>query len=234
MVDRRLNFGREVIAAFAAASDHVRHALDLGAGAGDDLDSVRRAHPAAALTGVEVHPACARDLRARGIAVLALDLEREALPLPDASMDLIIANQFLEHVKELFWIMHEVSRTLRPGGHLLIGVPNLASLHNRLLLALGRQPTSIRVASAHVRGFTARGLLAFLEDGFPGGYVLCARRGANFYPFPPVIARPMARMCPGLAWGLFLHLRKARPYDGSFVRFPVDAALETNYRTSAS
>jgi hypothetical protein len=84
-------------------------------------------------------------------------------------------------MKELFWIAHQVSRVLRVGGSFVIGVPNLASLHNRVLLALGRQPTSIRSASAHVRGFTKPDLAAFLGDCFPGGYRLDGLAGGNFY-----------------------------------------------------
>jgi len=229
MIDRDLNFGREIVARFAADCGDVRHALDLGAGRGTDLEAVRRAHPKACLSAVEVHAPNVRHLTERGITVHQIDLERQALPIDDASVDLVIANQFLEHVKELFWIMHETTRTLRVGGHLIIGVPNLGSLHNRLLLLLGRQPTSIRVASAHVRAFTAPGVLAFLSDCFPSGYALRKRRGANFYPLPPLLARPAARCLPGMAWGTFLLLRKERGYAEEFIRFPQEAGLETNY-----
>lgn len=33
-------------------------------------------------------------------------------------------------------------------------MPNLASLHNRILLLLGEQPSTIRSMSSHVRGYT--------------------------------------------------------------------------------
>ena len=229
MIDRRLNFGRDSVAHFSAQCRDVRHALDLGAGRGEDLEAVRRAHPGVRLSAVEVHPPAVEHLRGSNVDVMQIDLERQSLPLSDASVDLIIANQFLEHVKEIFWIVHEATRVLRTGGHLLVGVPNLASLHNRLLLLLGRQPTSIRVASAHVRGYTAPGVVAFLEDCAPGSYTCIARRGANFYPFPPVLARPLARCLPGLAWGSFLLLRKDRHCGEEFRTYPVRAGLQTNY-----
>ena len=38
------------------------------------------------------------------------NIERDDLPLADGQADLIIANQVLEHTKEIFWIFHEVSR----------------------------------------------------------------------------------------------------------------------------
>ncbi len=110
-------------------------------------------------------------------------------PFAPASLDVVMANQILEHTKELFWIMDQVSRSLKEGGHFLIGVPNLASLHNRILLALGRQPSPIKNNSAHVRGYTKPDMKALLESGFPGGYELKNFGGSNFYPFPGFVAR---------------------------------------------
>ncbi|MEA2101747.1 MAG: class I SAM-dependent methyltransferase, partial [Thermodesulfobacteriota bacterium] len=143
-------------------------------------------------------------------------------------MDLVIANQILEHTKEIFWIFNEISRVLRIGGRMIIGVPNLASLHNRILLLLGRQPSPIKSTSAHVRGFTRSDLMRFMEC-WPGGYRLIDFQGSNFYPFPSLIARPLARCLPTMAWGIFLLVEKTRAYDGAFVRFPVDHKLETNF-----
>jgi methionine biosynthesis protein MetW len=231
MIDRRLNYGRHHVRAFAGRLRDLSTVLDLGAGSGADLELVRQAHPRAALHGVEMHPPAVEELRSRGVVTHALDLERDALPFDDGVVDLVIANQVLEHVKEIFWITHQISRVLQVGGHFLIGVPNLASLHNRLLLMAGRQPTAIQTASAHVRGYTRHDLLRFLETVFSGGYREIARGGSNFYPFPPLLARPLARLAPGMAWGLFLLLRKEREYGGEIREFPVRKGLETNFHT---
>ena len=145
-------------------------------------------------------------------------------------MQVIIINQVLEHVKEIFWVWHEMTRVLKPGGSILVGVPNLASLHNRLLLAFGRQPTAIHLHSAHIRGYTRDGLMSFLARAWPDGYTVTGRGGSNFYPFPAALARPLARLFPGLAWGMFLSLRKSdRPYSDEFIRYPVENRLETKY-----
>lgn len=95
-----------------------RIAVDLGAGSGSDLLVVRQSHPGAKLFGVESWPANQEKLRAEGITPLALDLERDRLPFDDSSVDLIVTNQTLEHVKEIFWILHEATRVLAPGGRL--------------------------------------------------------------------------------------------------------------------
>lgn len=233
MIDRSLNYGRPVVRRFLAASRPFRAVLDLGAGVGADLESARAVAPECRRHAVEVWPPNVEQLRGGGIEVVSLDLERDRLPFPDAAIDVVIANQIIEHTKEVFWIFHEIARVLGPGGHLILGVPNLASLHNRLLLLAGRQPSVIKTASAHVRGFTRHDLLAFLDQVWPGGFVQRAHAGANFYPFPPLIAQPLAKALPSFAWGLFLHLQKVGQYQSEFVEFPTRARLETNFYTGS-
>ncbi|HET6763717.1 MAG TPA: class I SAM-dependent methyltransferase [Longimicrobiaceae bacterium] len=229
MIDRSLNYGRHLVRRFLAEAGDYHDVLDVGAGLGYDLRIARELRPDAALQAVEVEPDAVARLREQGIRVHALDVERQPLPLVDESIDVVLSNQTLEHVKELFWILHEISRVLRPGGTLIIGVPNIAALHNRLLLLLGRQPTQLRNASAHVRGYTRGDLQHLFTAVFPGGYRLVRWGGSNFYPFPPVLARPLAAAFPGMAWGIFLMLRKERPYGRQFLDYPAAEKLQTNF-----
>jgi hypothetical protein len=67
------------------------------------------------------------------------------------------------------------------------------------------------------------------EKVFPGGYALEGFGGANFYPFPPVLARPLARILPNQAWTIFLLLKKIRPYGREFLEHPARERLETNF-----
>jgi SAM-dependent methyltransferase len=238
VVDPSLNYGRRVVEdslRTVHGIQPVRTVLDIGAGPGTDLLTARRVAPEAVLHGVEVYPPNQATLRDRGVVVHGLDLERDALPFADGQVDVVIANQILEHVKELFWVLHEVTRVLPVGGHAIIGVPNLASLHNRILLLLGQQPSAILSRSAHVRGYTYRDLVRTIELCFPGGFEVVERRGSNFYPLPSVLARPLARISPSMAWGMFLLLRKTRDYtDDGFLTFPVEEQLETNFWTGRS
>ncbi len=229
IIDRSLNYGRHRIRNFLSAAQPFQTVLDIGAGQGDDLMLARGVNATAALHAVEVHPAYAERLAGKGVQVHALNIERDRLPFADGSVDVVVANQLLEHVKELFWIFHEISRVLPVGGKLIIGVPNLAALHNRILLFLGRQPSPLKNNSAHIRGFTRRDLLQLLESCFPAGYRLIRFGGSNFYPFPPIIARPLARLCPNMAWGIFFLLEKQRAYGRGFLDFPAAERLETNF-----
>jgi len=231
MIDRALNYGRPVVRRFLEHARPYRSVLDIGAGTGVDLLAARAVEPAAALHAIEAFPPNVETLRRQDMAVTGLDLERDVFPFGDGAVDVVIANQILEHVKEVFWVFHEVTRVLRVGGSLIIGVPNLAALHNRILLAVGRQPSVIKTASAHVRGFTRHDLERFLEEVFPGGYAVRDHAGANFYPFPGPVAKPLAAVFPGLAWGLFLRLEKTREAGRAFLEFPATQRLETNFFT---
>ena len=229
LVDPELNYGREAMQRFLRSIGSAQTVLDLGAGSGGDLATARRVLGPAKLIGVDVRPVPPRGLVDVADEIHQLDVERDALPVADGSVDVVIANQVLEHTKELFWILHEVTRSLRRGGHLLIGVPNIAALHNRVLLAMGGHPTQMKAASAHIRGFTRPDLLRFFEDCFPGGYSIAGTAGSQFYPFPRALARPLARVAPSLAAFLFISLRKQSRYERQFLDYPVERQLETNF-----
>jgi SAM-dependent methyltransferase len=228
-VDPSLNYGREAITELVAACGRADTILDVAAGTGADLTNAQAMFPSARLIAFDFVASHLHMLEGKGAECHALDLERSEFPVAPGSVDIVIANQILEHTKDVFWILDQITRSLRDGGYLIVGVPNLASLHNRVLLAFGRQPTPIKTASAHVRGFTRADLLDFLESCYPGGFELLAYRGANFYPFPPALARPLARALPSLAWGNMYLFRKRRPYDGEFIRYPSAMQLETNF-----
>jgi len=234
-----LNYGRERVLSWVREETAARPAgsatriLDLGAGVGADLQNFREGCPGANLElhGVECHPGNAATARERGIAVYELDIERDPIPAPDGFFDVVVANQVVEHTKEIFWIFSEVSRMLRPGGICIVGVPNLAALHNRVLLLLGFQPSCIGVLSAHVRGFTRSGFREFAAcDGY---FRVEEVRGANFYPFPPALARPLARVFPGFSVCIFFRLRRTTK-EGTFHQVLDTRYFETPYYRGGS
>lgn len=229
MIDRSLNYGRHLIYKFLLDAVPYANVLDIGAGNGNDLALSGQAVPGAKRIAIETYAPYVERLSLQDIQVHSLNIEKDRFPFEAESIDVVIANQVLEHTKELFWIFHEISRVLSIGGKLIIGVPNLASLHNRLLLLIGRQPTPIQNASAHVRGYTKHDLLHFLSLCFPGGYELKQFGGSNFYPFPPVVAIPLAHIFPNMAWGIFLMFEKRKPYVHQFLDFPAGQKLETNF-----
>jgi SAM-dependent methyltransferase len=208
-----LHFATPWIAGWAArqagqARGRELRVLDVGMGAGRDLLAIRaRVGAGVKLYGVESQPALVDAARAAGIRTFAVDLERERLPAEDGFFDLVVANHVIEHLKELPWFFSEVGRVLAPGGIVIVGWPNLASWHNRLMLLLGRQPACMKILGPHVRGMTRSGLRQFLEHG--GYFEAVAAKGSNFYPVPILwLNRALAAILPGMSASAHLVARR--------------------------
>lgn len=229
-----LNYGRDIIAKwvndFSKKGDNKKvKILDIGCGSGDDLINIKnilvKNNIDSKLHGVEIYKDYSDSAKDKGIEVISIDIEKEKIPFTDGDFDIIIINQVLEHAKEIFWILSQANRVLKKQGLLIIGVPNLAAWHNRILLLFGRQPSCIKVLSAHVRGFTKKNLVQALVKY--GGFTLLNYAAANFYPFPPKVARFLSRLLPSLAVTSFLAFLKND--QDNFSDF-LNSYIETNYR----
>jgi len=227
-VDHQEVYGRHILDQWSQSITY-NHALDLGCGSGSDLMIIKKNNPKAHCVGVEYSDWAKEQLLKQGIEPITVDLERESLPLADESMDLIICNQIMEHTKEVFWINHEVFRVLKPGGYFYVGVPNVLSLHNRLLGLAGIHPTCVQLCSPHVRAFSKNDTLKFYRNVAPQLVGIERFSGSQFYPFPKSIARPLSKALPNLSVSIFFLFKKIVPYQGEFMHWLSDAKLETNY-----
>lgn len=181
------------------------------------------------ILGVEVYEGPAAEAEAAGMEIARIDLEAERLPWPDGSVDVVVCNQVLEHLKNVWLPMTEMHRVLRPGGHAVLSVPNLASLHNRVLLALGRQPTSVRVFGPHVRGYAFREFRDFVERG--GAYEVEQAVTAGFYPLPARLSPPLSRFWPSAGHTTIVLARKtaARAPWLDYIEGEVEGGMQTFY-----
>jgi SAM-dependent methyltransferase len=221
--------GRHIVAALGASLCPMPrpNVLDIGAGYGTDLLNTGQAMKTAGnqplLYAIESFPNAVSHLVNLGVDVHAIDIERSALPFANEFFDLVICNQVLEHTKEIFWIVSELTRVTKVGGKLIIGVPNLGSLHNRISLLFGAQPPAIHVFGPHVRGYTVPGMTDFLERG--GILKIKKVLGANFYPFRPYISRPISRAFPRFSVSCFYVVERVQ--RGTFLSvFDTDSARE--------
>jgi ubiquinone/menaquinone biosynthesis C-methylase UbiE len=191
-VDHKETYGRHILKK-AVKNLSIEKCVDLGCGNGDDLMTVKDAAGSKHLIGIDYGLWNANALQAKGIDIIDVNLERDVLPYENNSVDLIIANQVLEHCKEIFWINHEIFRCLRPGGHLFLGVPNILSFHNRILGLFGFHPTQHKLLSAHVRPFSRKDVIMFYEQISGAKFSkIKGFWGSQFYPFPKIISRSLS------------------------------------------
>ena len=126
--DQRETYGPRVVEQLVRGLSGPQLVVDLGAGSGRDLEIVKRLHPQAKLIAIEGGREYAQRLSGKADQIYLANIERDPLPLADSQADLIMANQVLEHTKEIFWIFHEVSRSLKVGEHFLFGDPNICCI----------------------------------------------------------------------------------------------------------
>lgn len=109
-----------------AALKHGETVLDLGSGAGIDCFLAARAvGPEGRVIGVDMTPAMIEKARANaarhGAANVEFRLgEIEALPVADASVDVVISNCVVNLSPDKPRVFREALRALRPGGRLLV------------------------------------------------------------------------------------------------------------------
>ena len=102
-----------------------KRVLDIGCGTGELLDQVRQSGNAH-ITGVEPSPRAARIARDdRNLDVRTGTLEQ--VRFPDESFDTVLLSHVLEHLPSPTMTLLEVQRILKPGGIVIIWVPNARS-----------------------------------------------------------------------------------------------------------
>lgn len=138
--------------------------------------------------------------------VYRVDMEKDLFPVPDEAFDLVVCNQVLEHLKNIFRPLSEMDRIVKTDGFLLIGVPNLASLYNRFLLVLGRQPLAIDIDGPHVRGFAYSAFLRFLRQN--PNFEVIAVDSSNLYPLPYPLLEVLGGRLPAFSSAVYWLLKK--------------------------
>jgi SAM-dependent methyltransferase len=168
--------------------------LDVGCGVGMYTAAFLRQTPH--VFGVEIEHERALEARERTAGVI--QSPGECLPLPDASFDVIFSHEVLEHVDDDRACAAEMVRVTRPGGRIVLFVPNrLYPLETHGFFWHGRYyfgnvplinwlPTPLRDRLApHVRAYTS-GDLRRLFNGLP---VRIVHQTVIFPGYDNVVAR---------------------------------------------
>jgi len=112
---------RELIRDLIARScPDVKRVLDLGCGVGSN--ALALITPGSALIGVDMSEEALAFCRSRGVYTDLLLATSEHIPVADASIDLVVAADVLEHMDDER-ALAEIYRVLKPGGSLLATVP---------------------------------------------------------------------------------------------------------------
>lgn len=175
--DRRRGVDRRCRAVIARAGARAGKVLDVGCATGIFLDGMRRW--GWETLGVEPNPVASAYARERlGLEVITAELETAGLS--EAAFDVVTLWDVLEHVPNPRQTLAEVARVLRPGGLLVLSLPNVESVEARLFgrywagwdqprhLALFPRPVLIRLLDEI--GFTGTEITAF--TGHHGTLVL--------------------------------------------------------------
>lgn len=148
--------------------------LDVGCGGGHLLFQLR--HRFAQLIGLEFSPHRLEQARLNlaGLPFTAMQGSAEAMTaVAGGSVDCVVSADTIEHVPDVYRAVAEIFRVLRPGGRLVINTPNIAFIKKRLLLLLGRFPSTsqrneglgsdVLFDGGHLHYFTFRSLSLLLQ-----------------------------------------------------------------------
>jgi SAM-dependent methyltransferase len=111
--------------------------LDVGCGDGSTCGGWL-SERAGSYVGVDISPTAVEAARATGLTAHTVD-DASELPFADASFDVVACLEVFEHLFAPQLAAVEIHRVLRPGGVLIVTVPNAAYWRRRLdLVAFGR------------------------------------------------------------------------------------------------
>jgi methionine biosynthesis protein MetW len=125
----------DVIADLVPAGSRV---LDLGCGRGELLAHLVR-HKGCTGYGIEIDDANLQASLALGIDVIQLNLEEGLAMFGDATFDVVLQLDTLQHLRNAEKMLQETARVGRTG---IVSFPNFAHWPNRLSVARGRMPVT--------------------------------------------------------------------------------------------
>jgi len=103
--------------------------VDMGCGSGEFLQQLKEAG-FTNLSGADANDSENFD---KDIVFKKVDICHENLPWMENSIDLITAWETFEHLENPHFVIKEIVRVLKPGGYLVISMPNVFHIISRLL-----------------------------------------------------------------------------------------------------
>lgn len=146
-----------------------RRILDFGCGAGDNARVLLTERPDMKIVGITISPAEAAIARAYLEEVHVADIEESDLSFITGSFDAVICSHVLEHLKEPSTVLARIIQFLQPGGQVIVAVPNVLEIKNRVKLLIGKFEYEDQgiMDRTHLRFFTWHTAVKNLIDPVP-------------------------------------------------------------------
>ncbi|HEY2195045.1 MAG TPA: class I SAM-dependent methyltransferase [Actinomycetospora sp.] len=146
-------------AVYRALVPDCREAVVLEAGVGEGYGAALLGGVAERVIGLELDaPTAVHVARRYGRTLDVVRADLQALPLPDATVDVVVTLQVIEHLWDQPGFLRECARVLRPGGRLHCSTPN------RLTFSPGNAPTDRPLNPFHTYELAAADLVPLLTD----------------------------------------------------------------------
>ena len=157
---------------------HDKDVLDLGASTGYLAEAL--AERGCTVTGIEIDPQAARQAQAYCERVIVGDMESLDLSaeLDEASFDVIVFGDVLEHLKDPLQVLRRFKPFLHTEGYVVASIPNIAHGSVRLALMQGRfRYRSLGLLDdTHLRFFTRETVEQLFKDA---GFMIAEFRRAT-------------------------------------------------------
>jgi methionine biosynthesis protein MetW len=156
--------------------------LDIGCWDGRLMELIRQTNLYQDLYGIDIINEAIENVKLKGFNAQLVDLNNEPLPFPDDYFDTVVLLAVLEHIFDPYSVIKEINRVLRPGGLLIIDVPNVASFSNRTRILFGRIPVTSGDPGwdgGHLHYFTKSALDEFLQRS---GFYVISRKSTGGHP----------------------------------------------------
>lgn len=159
--------------------------LDAGCGRGELLDALRACGLPA--KGVDISSAAVEKVRHLGLEAEALDIEKDKI---EGSFDAITCLEVLEHLEEPLTVLKKLARSVRPGGHIIVSLPNEGNFYHGIKNFFAPNP-------AHLHRFNHGKALELFESA---GLLVRRRRPLPLlsrWPGLRLLGEALCRLWPG-------------------------------------
>lgn len=211
-------------AAYLLALPHCRGARVLEAGCGEGYGAALIAAEARAVIAVDYDALTAGHVARRYRQLAAVRANLVHLPVVDASIDVVVGLQVIEHLWDQPRFLDECARVLRPGGALILSTPN------RLTFSPGWVPGTPPLNPFHTRELSPSELASLLPPTLALQDLRGLRHGPRLYAmdgrYDGVVAAQLATDPARWPTGLLADVAAVRAEDFVVTDTELDVSLD--------